>query len=156
MVNSSRFPSPQTTKVRFMPRRTRTSARGLVSSFAKTPVSCTFAPAGLVIGPRILKRERMPISRRGPMAYFIAPCNSGAKRKPMPTVRTQTPTISGAMARFTPSASRTSALPQWEETARLPCLATTTPAAATTKAVVVETLKVPEPSPPVPTISIST
>lgn len=37
--------------------------------------------------------------------------------------------------------------------ARLPCLATLSPAPATTKAVVVDTLKVPAPSPPVPTVS---
>ena len=40
--------------------------------------------------------------------------------------------------------------------ARLPCLATLSPAPATTKAVVVDTLKVPAPSPPVPTMSTST
>ena len=38
--------------------------------------------------------------------------------------------------------------------ARLPCLATGTPAAATTRAEVVEMLNVPELSPPVPTTSI--
>ena len=40
-----------------------------------------------------------------------------------------------------------------EETARLPCLATLSPAPATTKAVVVETLKVEVASPPVPQVS---
>ncbi len=47
----------------------------------------------------------------------------------------------------------TSAEPQREETARLPCLATLRPAPATTKAVVVETLKVLVASPPVPQVS---
>jgi hypothetical protein len=37
----------------------------------------------------------------------------------------------------------------------LPCLATGTPAPATTKAVAVEMLSVPLPSPPVPTMSIA-
>ena len=46
-----------------------------------------------------------------------------------------------------------SALPQRLETERLPCLATVTPQPATTKAVVVEMLKVPVPSPPVPQVS---
>ena len=41
-----------------------------------------------------------------------------------------------------------------EETARLPCLATGTPAPATTNAVVVEMLKVCSPSPPVPQVSM--
>ena len=43
----------------------------------------------------------------------------------------------------TPSASRTSAEPQAEVMARFPCLATGTPAAATTSAAAVEMLKVP-------------
>ena len=44
-----------------------------------------FTPAGFVSGPRTLKMVRMPISRRGPMAYFMAWCIMGAKRNPMPT-----------------------------------------------------------------------
>ena len=43
----------------------------------------------------------------------------------------------------------TSAEPQRELTLRLPCLATGSPQAAATKAVAVETLMRPEPSPPV-------
>ena len=54
---------------------------------------------------------------------------------------------------MTPRASSTSALPQVDETARLPCLATFTPQADTTKATVVEILKVLVPHPPVPTTS---
>ena len=54
---------------------------------------------------------------------------------------------------LTPRASSRSALPQRLETERLPCLATVTPLPATTKAVVVEMLKVPAPSPPVPQVS---
>ena len=44
----------------------------------------------------------------------------------------------------------TSAEPHFELTLRLPCLAIGRPAAAATKAVTVETLIIPEPSPPVP------
>ena len=44
--------------------------------------------------------------------------------------------------------------PAAEETARLPCLATGTPAPATTNAVVVEMLNVCSPSPPVPHVSM--
>jgi hypothetical protein len=54
---------------------------------------------------------------------------------------------------FAPSASSTSALPDCEDTARLPCLATRTPAAAHTNIEAVEMLKVCAPSPPVPTMS---
>ena len=53
----------------------------------------------------------------------------------------------------TPSASSTSAEPEREEAARLPCLATAQPQAAATSAAVVEMLNVPEPSPPVPAVS---
>ena len=49
-----------------------------------------------------------------------------------------------------PNASRTSAEPQRELTLRLPCFAIGKPAAAATKAVAVETLIRPDPSPPVP------
>ena len=57
------------------------------------------------------------------------------------------------MSKQTPKCSRTSAEPVLLETARLPCFATGRPAAATTIAVAVEILNVPEPSPPVPQVS---
>ena len=56
---------------------------------------------------------------------------------------------------MTPSASSTSAAPLREEEERLPCLATGTPQAATTKETAVEIFKVPSPSPPVPHRSIA-
>src|SRR6516162_6673968 len=55
---------------------------------------------------------------------------------------------------LTPSARSTSAEPEYEESARLPCLATGTPQPATTSALAVEMLKLPEASPPVPQVSI--
>src|SRR5512136_336640 len=119
-------------------------------------MSCAVAEAGLVRGPSMLKIVRRPISRRGPMAYFMAPCSFGAKRNPMPTCWTHSSTISGGASMLTPMASSTSALPQPLETARLPCLATVRPVAATTKAAVVEMLKVLRPSPPVPQVSTMT
>ncbi len=61
--------------------------------------------------------------------------------------------FSGLISRLTPAASSKSAAPDLLETARLPCFATVPPAAATTKILAVEILKVLEPSPPVPTIS---
>src|SRR5919201_2549929 len=60
---------------------------------------------------------------------------------------------SGRRSIFTPSAPSTSAAPEREDSARLPCLATGTPAPATMNAAQVETLTEPEPSPPVPTTS---
>src|SRR5712691_6584150 len=78
----------------------------------------------------------------------------------MPTSSTQRPTWAADSSRFTPSASTTSAEPQSDaavrpDIERLPCLATLRPAPATTNAVAVEMLNVPEASPPVPQVSTS-
>ena len=54
---------------------------------------------------------------------------------------------------LTPSASRQSAVPQFEDAARFPCFVTFIPPAAATSALVVEMLKLLALSPPVPTIS---
>ena len=64
-------------------------------------------------------------------------------------------TASGDSAILTPSASRTSAEPVEPDIARLPCLAILTPAPAATNAAVVDMLKLPEASPPVPQVSTS-
>ena len=63
--------------------------------------------------------------------------------------------LSKATARSRPSASSVSAAPALLEAARLPCLATGTPQAATTMATAVETLRLWLPSPPVPQTSIA-
>ncbi|SFV83061.1 hypothetical protein MNB_SUP05-12-233 [hydrothermal vent metagenome] len=78
---------------------------------------------------------------------------AGANIKPTPIFSTHLLIFSGLMSRFTPAASKTSALPDLEEIERLPCLATWPPAAATTKAQAVEILNKPKPSPPVPQVS---
>ncbi len=52
-----------------------------------------------------------------------------------------------------PSASSTSALPDFDDTDRPPCLATRAPAAAATNIAAVEMLNVCDASPPVPTMS---
>src|SRR6266851_4823161 len=72
----------------------------------------------------------------------------------MPISHRQRRTIAMSASMLTPSALSTSAAPDLDEKARLPCLATGTPHPATTSAVAVEMLKVPEASPPVPTVSI--
>ena len=54
---------------------------------------------------------------------------------------------------MTPSEASTSAAPERDDSARLPCLATGTPVPATMNEAQVETLTEPEPSPPVPTTS---
>lgn len=60
---------------------------------------------------------------------------------------------SGVRSTGTPKASSTSAAPEGDETPRLPCFTMGSPAPAAANATVVETLKVPAPSPPVPTTS---
>src|SRR3954468_14006056 len=72
---------------------------------------------------------------------------------PMPASVMQRPTCSGLRSILTPSDPSTSAAPERDDSARLPCLATGTPAPATMKEAQVETLTEPEPSPPVPTTS---
>ena len=110
-------------------------------------------PAGLVIGPRILNMVRKPSDLRGPIACFIALWCDGANIKPTPNSLIQRATCSEVSAKLTPAASNKSALPELEETPRLPCFATVPPAAATTNDDAVETLNKLAPSPPVPTIS---
>ena len=75
--------------------------------------------------------------------------------KPSPQASIERAIVSGAHSILTPSAASTSAEPEREEIERLPCLATGTPAPATTKAAQVEILCVPLASPPVPQVSIA-
>ncbi len=83
----------------------------------------------------------------------MAPWKFGANMKPTPTSSMQRATCSGVMLMLTPRASSTSALPDFDDTERPPCLATRAPAAAATKAAAVEMLKVCAASPPVPQVS---
>ena len=96
---------------------------------------------------------RIPISRRGPIACFIAPCSIGANRKPIPTSSIHCPICSGEISIFIPNAINTFALPLCRVTPLLPCLATGTSAPATTNAEVVEMLKECNPVPPVLQVS---
>ena len=64
-------------------------------------------------------------------------------------------TCAGVSMMFAPSASRTSALPDFDDTDRLPCFATRAPPAAATNIDAVEMLNVCDASPPVPTMSSS-
>ena len=60
--------------------------------------------------------------------------------KPMPASLMQREISSGPMSILTPSAPSTSAAPERDESARLPCFATGMPAPATMKAAQVEML----------------
>src|SRR5262245_56606563 len=73
--------------------------------------------------------------------------------KPIPASRIHMPTCLASRSILTPSACSTSAAPDFDDSARLPCLATGTPAPATTNAAQVEMLNDPDASPPVPTTS---
>ena len=73
----------------------------------------------------------------------------------MPASRMQRAILSGVRSILTPSAVSTSAAPEREDSARLPCLAIGTPAPATMSAAQVEMLNEPEASPPVPTTSMA-
>src|SRR5262245_8949025 len=75
--------------------------------------------------------------------------------KPSPQCSIARAISSGADSILTPSAASTSAEPEREEIELLPCLATGTPAPATTKAAQVEILWVPLASPPVPQVSMA-
>ena len=60
--------------------------------------------------------------------------------KPIPASAMQRLIASGTRSILTPSAASTSAAPERDDSARLPCLATGTPAPATMKAAQVEML----------------
>ena len=83
---------------------------------------------------------RVPSSTRVGPTFFIAGWWAGANMKPMPASAMQRATSAGARSILTPSAESTSAAPEREESARLPCLATGTPTPATMKAAQVEML----------------
>ena len=101
----------------------------------------------------MLNRVRTPISRRTGATAFMAGWWMGANMKPTPTSPMQAATCAGCRSMRAPRASSTSAEPDFEDTLRLPCLATRAPAAATTNIDAVEMLKLLPPSPPVPTMS---
>ena len=117
-----------------------TCASGSIHWRENTPTICRRTPAGLDSGPSRLKMVRVPSSTRVGPTFFIAGWCAGANMKPMPASRMQRATPSGASSIATPSAPSTSAAPEREDSARLPCLATGTPAPATMKAAQVEML----------------
>ena len=79
--------------------------------------------------------------------------NRAAKQKPMPASATVRATPAGPRSSGMPKCSSRSAVPHSDDAARLPCLTTRTPQAATTIAAMVEMLTVWARSPPVPTTS---
>jgi hypothetical protein len=152
VVSSSRPSSPRNTSAR-LPRPAITAATTGAIRRSAQPMAPATGRAGLVSGPRKLKTVPMPSSRRGTAACRKPGWNTGAKKNPMPASSTQRATPAAGRSMTTPRASSTSAVPDAEDAARLPCLATGTPAAAVTIAAIVEMFTVWAPSPPVPTMS---
>src|SRR3990167_7237416 len=151
---TSSMPSrPYTTSACSAPRRCSARTWMPTRSGWNTPIRMLGALAGLVSGPRMLKRVRTPSSLRTGPTFFIAGWWLGANMKPMPVSAIERAIAAGLSVIGTPSASSTSALPDLLDTLRLPCLLTRAPAAAATNIEQVEMLKVCEPSPPVPTMS---
>src|SRR5262249_41860473 len=155
VVISSSPSEPCTTIARSDPRFLSTCAIGSTHCRENTPTICRLTRAGLDSGPSRLKMVRVPSSTRVGPTCFIAGWCAGANMKPIPASRMQREIASGERSMGTPSAARTSAAPQREDSARLPCFATGTPAPATMKAAQVEMLYDPDASPPVPTTSIA-
>jgi hypothetical protein len=101
-----------------------------------------------------LKIVRRPMARRIGMIRPIAGGAAG-KEEADAEVGQRLSAVSTARSRLRPRASSVSAAPALELAARLPCLATGTPQAATTRLTAVETLSVWCPSPPVPQTSMA-
>src|SRR5689334_12280678 len=155
VVISSSPSEPCTIHTHSAPRFCKTCASGSVQCLEKTPIIWRRTPAGLDNGPSRLKIVRVPSSTRVAATFFIAGWCAGANMNPMPASRIHSPICSGDSSMLTPSAESTSAAPDRDDKARLPCLATGTPAPATISAAQVEILNEPDASPPVPTTSIA-
>src|SRR5699024_9600354 len=103
---------------------------------------------GLVIGPRMFITVGMPSPLRASAAYRIEGWNTWANRNVIPTRPTSSSTAGTGRSSLTPSASSTSAEPDFEEEARLPCLTTVRPVEAMMIEAIVEMFTVWARSPP--------
>ena len=120
-----------------------------------TPITWRPARAGLANGPTRFITVGTAISRRTGPTCRMAGCIVGANMNTMPA-RSRTSRIRvGGTSIAMPSASSTSALPQFDVKERLPCFAIRTPAPAASRAAAVEMLNVATAPPPVPHVSTS-
>ena len=134
-----------TTQAFSLPRRPRTWAIGSIHSRdRKAPENCRLTPAGLDSGPsRLLNTVRVPIDRRTRARRRGAwRCGASRRHQEADADLSDRALYVGPcrQSMLTPSAVSTSAAPDFDDSARLPCLATGTPAPATTMAVAVEIL----------------
>ena len=137
------------------PKAPSARAIGSTKRLAATPTTCRFAPAGLERGPSRLKIVRKPSSWRTGSTWRMAAWCAGANRKQMPASSSARRCWSALAAMLTPRAVSTSDDPDFDEMARVPCLATFSPAPAATKPTAVEMFNVCSPSPPVPQTSMT-
>ena len=151
-VTSSRPSSPRKTAAS-LPRSAKTPASSGAMRASAQPTAAYVGWAGLVRGPRKLNAVPMPRSRRGTAVWRKDGWKVWAKQNVMPASDATSTTRSGGSDRSTPRASSTSAEPDDDDAARLPCLTSRTPAAAATIEDIVEMLTVWARSPPVPTMS---
>ena len=116
--------------------------------------TCTDAAAGFASGPSRLNTVRILQLPPQPAAHMPRRRMIGRGKQERDPHFAQclraASSSSGGRSMRMPSPSSKSALPHLLEIDRLPCLATRTPAPATTNAAMVEMLKVSGPSPPVP------
>ena len=106
------------------------------------PISWRSTRAGLESGPIRLKMVRTPSRWRIGWMRAIAGWWFLAKRKQIPSSANVFSAVLPAASMSSPSASSVSAAPALLLAARLPCLATGTPQAATTRLTAVETFRV--------------
>ena len=152
-VSSSSPSCPRkTSALVFLEAKTPATVGAIHASATPTALAC--GRAGFVIGPRMFITVGIPSPLRASAAYFIEGWKTWANRKVIPIRPTSSSTFATGRSRRTPSASRTSAEPDFEVEARLPCLTTVRPVAAITTDAMVEMLTVWARSPPVPTMSI--
>jgi hypothetical protein len=100
-----------------------------------------------------LNTVRTPSAWRTGATAFIAGWKAGANRNVKSSASRQAMAAFSSSGSGIPSLSSRSALPQRLDIERFPCFTTRTPQAAASSPVPVERLKLPEPSPPVPTVS---
>ena len=125
---SSSPSSPRNTSA-LAPRPASTPARSGAIRASATPIAADRGWAGLVSGPRKLKAVPMPSSVRAAAVCRNDGWNTCAKQKVMPTSVASSATRAGGWSSRMPSASSTSAEPEDDDAARLPCLTTVMPGA---------------------------
>src|SRR5829696_3517295 len=140
VVISSRPSEPCTVHTRREPSSFKPCVNGSSQAFEGTPRSWRSTPAGLDRGPSRLKSVRVPNSTRAAATWRIEAWWVWANMKQSPASLRQRLSSAGSRPILTPSAVSTSAAPEREEAARLPCFATGTPQPATIIAAKVEML----------------